>query len=172
MLPASAGTHFLTIAKTNLSMKKLSRFVFLLAAARTQAQSANQVLGSSLSHYVFEQFLSGKVYLHSGEVSERKLNYNALTREMIFEENGQPMAIANPENVDSVVIVGHKFIPADKKFYEWIAGNSYPVFAEYVCTVQEEGVSSGYGSSSNTSASNTMKSFAWQWHCVCHETTR
>lgn len=137
-------------------MKKII-YLLLCLSAQANAQSANQVLGSSLSHYVFQQFLPGKVYLHTGEVSDRTLNYNALTREMIFEDNGQPMAIANPEKVDSVVIAGHKFIPADNKFYEWVAGTAYPVYADYVCTVEEQGASSGYGTASSTAASNTMK---------------
>lgn len=145
--------------KRFLSMKKIC-YLLLLAFATllTQAQSANQVMGARLSHYVFDQFAPGKVYLHSGEVSDRKLNYNTLTYEMIFDNNGQPLAIANPQSVDSVIIQGRKFIPVGKKFYEWIAGTTYPVYADYVGAVEEQGVSSGYGSTTAASSSNVMKS--------------
>lgn len=140
-------------------MKKICYLLLLvLAQVSAQAQSANQVMGSRLSHYVFDQFTAGKVYLHSGEVSDRKLNYNTLTYEMIFDNNGQPLAIANPQSVDSVIIAGRKFIPVNKKFYEWIAGTAYAVYADYVGTIEEQGVSSGYGSTSTTSSSNVMKS--------------
>ncbi|WP_276486057.1 hypothetical protein [Paraflavitalea pollutisoli] len=140
-------------------MKKICYLLLLaLTQLSTQAQSANQVLGSRLSHYVFDQFAPGKVYLHSGEVSDRKLNYNTLTYEMIFDNNGQPLAIANPQSIDSVIIQGRKFIPVNKKFYEWVAGTTYPVYADYIGSVEEQGVSSGYGSTTATSSSNVMKS--------------
>lgn len=128
----------------------------LLVGIHTYAQSPNQVQGAFLTHYVFDKFYPGKVYLRSGEVSDHALNYNALTREMIFESGGKYLAIAQPETVDSVVIAGRRFIAGDKKFYEWIAGKTYPLFADYVATLQDEGVNTGYGNSS-TAASHSLK---------------
>lgn len=139
-------------------MKRYIILLWLLAVQQAQAQSANTVLGNTLSHYVLDKFYPGKVYLGSGEVSDRLLNYNALTKEMIFEDKGKYLAIANPQNVDSVIIAGRKFIPGNQKFYEWIAGNSYPLMAEYICSIKEEAASAGYGINPENAASNSLKS--------------
>lgn len=137
-------------------MKKYLAVWLLLVAGRSYAQSPHPVQAVLVTHYVFDKFYPGKVFLKSGEVSERLLNYNSLTREMIFENGGKYLAIAKPETVDSVVISGRRFIAADKKFYEWIAGTTYPLFADYVSTLQDEGVNTGYGTSS-TAAGHSLK---------------
>jgi hypothetical protein len=137
-------------------MKKILLLPLLFIGFYAFAQSANQVAGVFVTHYVFDKFYPGKVYLKSGEVSERSLNYNALTHEMIFEDAGKYLAIAKPETVDSVIIAGRKFIAGDKKFYEWIAGKNYPLFADYVSNLLDEGVNTGYGNSS-TASSHSLK---------------
>ncbi len=58
---------------------------------------------------------------------------------MIFEDRGQYLAIANAKEVDSVIMAGRKFIPGDKKFYEWVAGTNIRLYADFVCTIEEEG---------------------------------
>lgn len=137
-------------------MKKILLLPLLFVVFYSFAQSPNQIQGVFVTHYVFDQFQPGKVYLKSGEVSERSLNYNALTREMIFENAGKYLAIAQPETIDSVVIAGRRFIAGEKKFYEWIAGKTYPLFADYVSNLQDEGVNTGYGNS-NTASSHSLK---------------
>ena len=138
-------------------MKKYITVLLLLILQQSYAQSPNSIMGTTYTHYVLDKFYQGKVYLRSGEVSERLLNYNALTREMIFDDKGKYLAIANWQEVDSVVLAGRRFVPADKKFYEWIAGNSHPLYAEYVSTILEEAPSGGYGISSNTTSSSSLK---------------
>ena len=71
-----------------------------------------------LSHYLFPEFIQGEVRLKSGTITGSRLNYNALTEEMIFESNGKYLAIAKPESVDTIYIQGRKFIPEGKIFYE------------------------------------------------------
>lgn len=137
-------------------MKKLLLLPLLMVGLYAAAQTPNQIQGVFVTHYVFDKFYPGKVYLKSGEASDRSLNYNALTREMIFENGGKYLAIANVETVDSVVISGRRFIVGDKRFYEWIAGKTYPLFADYVSNLQDEGVNTGYGNS-NTAAGHSLK---------------
>ena len=137
-------------------MKKYLTVWMLLMGMYTFAQSPNQVIGTPMTHYVLDKFYSGKVYMRSGEVADRLLNYHALTREMIFEDRGQYLAIANAKEVDSVILAGRKFIPGDKKFYEWVAGTNIRLYADFVCTIEEEGAAAGYGTNSNTTASNAL----------------
>ncbi len=71
-----------------------------------------------LVQYVFNEFSPGTVKVKSGETYNQVLNYNILTNEMIFDNDGKYLAIANPENVDTVYISERKFIPLNNKFYE------------------------------------------------------
>ena len=45
-------------------------------------------------HYVFPEFRKGTVLMKSGTKNEAMLNYNALTDEMIFDQNGKKLAMA------------------------------------------------------------------------------
>ena len=85
------------------------------------------------------------------------MNYNLITKEMIFEQGGKYLAIAQPENIDTVFINQRKFVPVDNAFYEYLAGSAYPLFAEYTCKVKEPGAQTGFGKS-NTTASVSMQS--------------
>ena len=81
----------------------------------------------ALSHYVFEKFTKGRVLLRSGMVSEQVLNYNILTGEMIFDAGDKYLAIAEPQNVDTIYINNRRFIPVGIKFYEVLTHTRAPL---------------------------------------------
>lgn len=104
------------------------------------------------SHYLFPEFITGKIMMISGSVREIKLNYNSLTEEMIFQYNGTNLAIANPELVDTVYILGRKFVQVKKIFYELLENLPVPLFVHHLCTVTPPGKNSAYGGTSQTAA--------------------
>jgi hypothetical protein len=126
-------------------------FSFLSAGAQPNAKLVK------LDHYVMDSFASGIVKQKSGQVTNQVLNYNLITKEMIFEQGGQYLAIAQPENIDTVFINQRKFVPVENAFYEYLTGSAYPLFAEYTCKVKEPGAQTGFGKS-NTTASVSMQS--------------
>jgi hypothetical protein len=82
-----------------------------------------------------------------------------LSREMIFESTpGQYLALADPGQIDSVLISGRLFIPVNNEFYELLTRNAFPLLLQYSCTVKEPGSDIGYGMSSVTTASPAVKS--------------
>jgi hypothetical protein len=105
-----------------------------------------------LSTYVLQNFSKGTVKVKSGVTSSQVLNYNMLTGEMVYDNNGKYLAIANPEDVDTVFIEGRKFIPVEKRFYEWLTGKEDPLFVDYTCSIREPGVETGFGTTRTTSA--------------------
>ena len=105
-----------------------------------------------LLHYALDSFVSGKVLLKSGAISNQRLNYNLVTQEMIFEDHGTYLAIAHPENVDTVFLGSGKFVPVKNAFYEILTGTTYPLFIAYTCTVKEEGNATGYGNTTTGAA--------------------
>lgn len=115
--------------------------------------------GVKLYHYVFNEFNPGTVKMKSGETYSQILNYNILTNEMIFNNSGKYLAIASPENVDTIYISNRKFIPLNNKFYEVLVNSSMSLLLEFTSSISEPGTSIGYGGTSTTTASTSFKSF-------------
>ncbi|MEO8720158.1 MAG: hypothetical protein ABI372_03580 [Ginsengibacter sp.] len=137
-------------------MKKYFFIAVLFFAGNTYAQRpANAV---KLVQYTFDAFMPGIVKMKSGEANKQNLNYNIITNEMVFDNNGKYAAIADPGNVDTVYINDRKFIPLNNKFYEVLVGGRMPLLYESTASVSEPGVSTGYGGTTNTSATSSYQS--------------
>jgi len=146
--------------RIRIKMIKYLLAILLLSDISTNAQPVNQHV--VLVEYAFSQFLPGNIKMKSGETYDRILNYNIVTNEMIFENNGKYLAIANPEKVDTVTINQRKFIFLNNKFYEILFNSKMPLMLEYTATIQEPGTSTGYGTTSNTASASTFKSLISQ----------
>jgi hypothetical protein len=137
-------------------MKKYFFIAAFFFADVTFAQ--HQTPGVKLVQYVFNEFTPGTVKMKSGETSQQLLNYNIITNEMVFENNGSYAAIADPKNVDTVYIASIKFIPLNNKFYEVLVKGNTPLLYESTASVSEPGASIGYGGTSTTTASSSYQS--------------
>lgn len=119
----------------------------------------------AISHYVFEQFTPGYVLMKSGAKNPALLNYNGLSEEMVFEENGQKMALSEPQlsAVDSVVIKGRKFVRKEGTFMEVLLSKpDSMLFVEYKCNVAYPGRPSGPGRTSQTSSNDQFSTLGAQ----------
>ena len=120
---------------------------------------SSQVKVVELTHYLFPEFTNGVVLMKSGEKNEALLNYNSLTEEMIFDDKGTKLAIGQLELVDTVYIMGRKFVLMDSKFVELIYHSKFELYAEHKCTIKDPGKPAAYGGTSQTSATSTYSSF-------------
>jgi hypothetical protein len=98
--------------------------------------------------------------MKTGTRNDALLNYNSLTEEMIFENNGQKKAIAINEMllVDTILIQDRKFVALNGKFVELVHHSKWELFVEHRCKVVEQGKPSGYGGSSQTGAATSISS--------------
>lgn len=101
-------------------------------------------------------FTEGMVLKKSGEKNKVLLNYNSLTQEMIFEQTGKKLALAQPETIDTVYITDKKFIPAPKGFYEVAVGDEVKLYIQHKCRVTPPGTEAGFDGTSQTSASHSV----------------
>ena len=137
----------------------MKRYFFIVAFLCTKSIYAQQNVNAvKLVQYVFDAFSPGTVKIKSGETYKQSLNYNIITNEMIFDDNGKYAAIASPQNVDTVYINDRKFIPLNNKFYEVLVGGNMPLLYESSASVSEPGVSTGYGGTSTTTAASSYQS--------------
>ena len=137
------------------AMKKYLLLIAIFWSLSLHAQHMQE--GVRLVQYILNEFTTGEVKMKSGEISTQLLNYNILTGEMIFDNNGKYLAIASPENVDTVYINNRKFIPLNNKFYEVLVNSKMPLLLEFTASIKDPGTTTGYGGTSNTTAST-----AWQ----------
>jgi hypothetical protein len=104
------------------------------------------------------EFTPARVIYKSGKVIEIPLNYNTLTEEMVFEQQGQLMAIDNSTLIDTIYLEGRKFIPSKNLFYEVIQVGEVPLFIRHKHKLIPPPKRVGYGGTSETSATNTFNS--------------
>jgi hypothetical protein len=137
-------------------MKSVFFIIILFGTDYIHAQHIQPAV--RLVHYVFDEFSPGTVKMKSGEIFSQVLNYNILTNEMIFGNEGNYLAVSQPENVDTICIEGRKFIPLHNKFYEILVSSDMPLLLEFTASISEPGASTGYGGTSGTTASASFKS--------------
>jgi len=133
-------------------------FIFLLAFFACQV-SLGQAKGLELKHYLFPEFVKGTVLKKNGMKNTTLLNYNSLTEEMIFENNGVKLALSQLDMIDTVFVNGLKFVIINNKFFELVYQSKYTLFAEHKCSIKDPGKPAGYGGTSQTSATTSYSSY-------------
>ena len=133
-------------------------FLFLLAFTAVNV-SFGQAKVIEITHYLFPEFSKGVVLMKNGMKNETSLNYNSLTEEMIFETNETKLAVSQLDKIDTIFIKNRKFIPVNNKFFEIVYQSKYTLFAEHKCSIKDPGKPSGYGGTSQTSATTTYSSY-------------
>lgn len=113
-----------------------------------------------VTHYIFPEFVNGKVVMKKGSSTTAMLNYNALTEEMIFDDHGKKLAMSNLADIDTIFVDGRIFLPFQKKFMELVYRNNYELFAIHKCSLIEPGKPAAYGGTSQTSATTSISRFS------------
>lgn len=121
-----------------------------------------------MSHYLFPEFSQGVVLMKDGIRNSALLNYNSLAEEMIFDKKGMKLAIGKNEvrKVDTVFIKDRKFVVLNNKFVELIYHSSWDLYVEYKCKLEEQGASTGYGGTSQTSAARSISTLSTQGRVI------
>jgi len=134
---------------TGLTQRILILLFLLAIAFPAFNQSASE---NSSPHYLFPQFKKGSVKMLRGKVNETVLNYNMVTEEMVFSQNGKMLALDQIETVDTIFIEDRKFIPVGKKFYEVAYLSPISLFIQHKKKLNPAGKPAGYGGTTQTSA--------------------
>lgn len=144
----------------DIAMKNKQWILFLFLFLSFHGVKAQQTV--QLSHYVFPEFRQGTVWMKNGTKNETMLNYNSLSEEMVFQDNGKMLAIGDEvlPQIDTVFIENSKFIRVKGKFMELLTDtNGSKLLAEYKCKLIPPGKPAAYGGTSHTSAAQTYSSW-------------
>jgi len=121
--------------------------------------SAQQTL--EVSHYLFPEFTHGVVLMKGGRENPALLNYNAATEEMVFDQNGQVLALSEPSlsQIDTVFIDERQFVLHKNKFAEVLNRDGYMLLAQYKCRITPPGKPAPFGGTSQTSSVDSYSSW-------------
>jgi len=86
------------------------------------AQTANDTSIRRQS-MIFEQFVDGKVLLKSGDISEAPLNYLSTDQSILFKKEGVIYTLTDLNNIDTIYILGKRFVPINNLVYEVVSDN-------------------------------------------------
>ena len=146
----------------------MKHFYCILISSLIFISSYGQSNDIETSHYLFPEFTQGVILMKAGTRNNTMLNYNSLTEEMIFENNGQKKAIGINEIplVDTVFIKDRKFVALNGKFVELVYHSKWDLYVEHMCKVEEQGKPAGYGGTSQTGAATSVSSLYTQGRVV------
>jgi len=107
---------------------------------------------------ILPEFKKGTVYFKDGNNVNSILNYDGLTQEFLFNNNGTILALGETVNVDSINIDNRIFINTGKKFYEKVRAGSGEYYINWTSKLIDVGKQGGYGGVSKTSATDSYTS--------------
>lgn len=95
--------------------------------------------------YFFKEFTQGKVLLKNKQFAKGKFNYDCINREMHFLNGAADMVIENLEDIDTVVVDIHRFIPFEKHFMEVRHGKNTILFIDWKMNPKDIGKQGAMG---------------------------
>ncbi len=111
----------------------------------------------------FPEFTTGKVFFTQGTNADAKLNFNFLTREMVYIEGQDTLAIANPTDIRQIIIDGNIFI-MNKGYMEVISNSKIPVGLRQYFNLMNERKKDPYGEMAAGAATTSYSSLHTDGH--------
>ncbi len=136
-------------------MKKIFFCISFIPCYTTIFAQAN-MKDHYLTQYLLPQFAEGTVKQKSGEAIKATLNYNTLTQEIVFQKDGQLLALDKIENVDTVFIQNKIFIPAGKVFYEAATRAPIMLYIQHQTDIIPPGSETGFGKTQSAAVDNVQ----------------
>ena len=124
----------------------VTSILFTLFFSTVQSQdSKNQI-----PQFLYPQFSKGILKMKNGSALSAVINYNMVDQEFIFEQRGTYMALDKPDEIDTVVWQGKKFIYLNKAFIELAYKGKISIFYQHKAKYTSAGSKSAYGMTSQT----------------------
>lgn len=106
------------------------------------------------SHYLYAEFESAVVLFKSGVAEEVGLNYNTLTEEMVYRQQGTYFALDQTGTIDTVFLHQKRFIPHEDFFLEVMRKEQATLLVRHRNKLINAGTSTTFGSSQTNAIDN------------------
>lgn len=121
----------------------IQRFYYLLLAF-----CSVQVLdlsAQSLSTFLFNEFMPGKVLLKNRQFAKGKFNYDGLHRQMHYLIGETDMIVENLQEIDTIYIGNSRYVPFDDSFAEVMEKTGVIMLVEHKKSIREQGKAGAMG---------------------------
>ena len=81
--------------------------------------------------YYFKEFADGKVVLRNQQFAKGKFNYDCIHKEMHFLNGATDMVVENLDDIDTIVVDKHRFIPFEGHFLEVLTDRHATLFVDW-----------------------------------------
>jgi hypothetical protein len=116
---------------------------------------SNHVSGQDkINHYLYTGFEPAVVLFKSGVTEETGLNYNTLTEEMVYIQQGAYYALDQIGNIDTIFLNKNRFIPYENYFLEVRQKEKVILFIRHRNKLINTGSSTTFGSSQTNAIDN------------------
>jgi hypothetical protein len=118
---------------TYINFTKLKKIFLLTGAALLGVTTAFAQVGvnPTTSPFIFTDFTTGTVFQKNGATLDATLNYNTITQEVMFDQNGSKLVLDQSGNIDSIAIQGRVLVPGKTGFYEELTKTPVALYAQY-----------------------------------------
>lgn len=106
--------------------------------------------------YLLNDFTQGTVLMKNGSKAVTLLNYDACNRLMKYKEKDDIMILTNTQQVDTIFIASHKFIPANRFFLEVIDMPNGKAYINWLLKETYKGKVGAYGQTTQSTTSTTI----------------
>ena len=106
--------------------------------------------------YFFKEFTPGKVLLKNKQFAKGKFNYDCINKEMHFLNESTDMVIENLEDIDTVVIDIHRFIPFEGHFMEVMTDQHTTLFIDWKVKPKDIGKKGSIGTVTHGSVQQNL----------------
>lgn len=109
---------------------------FALTGAFAQATS---------SPFLFPEFSKATVLQKGGGVAEAMMDYNVITQEMMFAQEGKNLVLDDVSKIDTVYINSRRFVPVKDAFYERLTNTPVSLYVQHKSTAVNSSNAEGAG---------------------------
>lgn len=141
-----------------INFSKLKKIFLLTGSALLCVSAAFAQVGvnPTTSPFTFTEFTTGTVYQKNGAKLDATLNYNTVTQEMMFDQNGSKLILDQSDNIDSLDIQDRIFVPAKVGFYEKLSKTPIALYAQYKGKITKGDALGGRIGTSNSTLNGTV----------------
>ena len=136
-------------------------FTILVFSVSVYNISGQTKADGSTPQFLFPEFTKGDAIMKTGISRSALMNYNTVSEKMVFQQGGRILEMTETERIDTVSILGRKFIPAGKVFYELLLKNNISLFVQHKGDLMLPGKPVPYGGTSQTTSSSTVVSLEY-----------
>lgn len=147
------------MTKNKHQIRSSGTILLVLFSCISTLLTAQPDADGSYPQYLFPEFSNATILMKNGKSQSTKINYNMVTEKMVYEKDGNLYDLMNPETIDTIIILGRKFIPVSKRFNEFMLKVPHiTLFTQHKGELMPAGTPAGYGGTSQLAATTRLSS--------------